>query len=251
MDELIELSSDRALKVICYPKADFNEFNRRLKGLKRHGVKYIISEGKSKIDDIHVLGKGGVGVVVAVLLENGGKGALKIRRLDAHKESLLHEAEMLKLANSVSVGPKLLSGDRDFLLMEYIGGQLIEDWLKSGISEEEFRKVVRDLLTQCYRLDKLGLDHGELTRAKKHVKIWNNKPYILDFETASANRKPRNLTSIVQYLFIRQKLLEALPEKFKYVDVNKLLKALKRYKEAINENNFSLILRETRLYEEG
>jgi len=247
MDELIELDSDKALKIICYPRAKYNEFNQRVKILKEYGVECMVSEGRSRINDVHVLGKGGVGIVAAVLLKGGKKCALKMRRLDAHKDSLLHEAEMLKLANSVSVGPKLLAEDKDFLLMEYIGGQLIEDWLKSCISEEEFKGVVRELLMQCYRLDRIGLDHGELTRARKHVKIWNNKPYILDFETASINRKTKNLTSIVQYLFIKEQQRALLPGKFRYVDVERLLKILKRYKDSINADNFTLILKEIML----
>lgn len=43
------------------------------------------------------------------------KVALKIRRTDADRSQMYHEADMLKKANSVDVGPKLLDVSENFL----------------------------------------------------------------------------------------------------------------------------------------
>jgi putative serine/threonine protein kinase len=42
-----------------------------------------------------------------------------------------HEAEMLKKANSVGVGPKLLGVSKNFLLMQFIDGKLLPEWLET------------------------------------------------------------------------------------------------------------------------
>ena len=85
--------------------------------------------------------------------------------------------------------------------------QLIEDdtlanWLEVRKEKEVFRRVLGDVLEQCWRLDEAGLDHGELSKAPRHLLVdGTGLPFIVDFETASINRKVANVTSVCQYLF--------------------------------------------------
>jgi len=154
-----------------------------------------------------------------------------------------HEAEMLKKANSVGVGPKLLDFTENFLLMQYIGGKLLPEWLNETENQSLVKKILRNLLQQCFKLDQIGLDHGELSNASKHLIIDSkNKPYILDFETASDGRKPANLTSLAQYLFISKPISEKIANIIGEIDRQRLVDALRKYKREKTEENFEGVL---------
>ena len=57
-------------------------------------------------------------------------------------------------------------------------------------------------MEQCFRLDQIGLDHGELSKAPKHLLVDKTKRiFIVDFETASIERRVANVTAVCQYLF--------------------------------------------------
>ena len=52
------------------------------------------------------------------------------------------------------------------------------------------------------QLDQVGLDHGELSKAPKHLLVDKaEKIFIVDFETASLERRVANVTAVCQYLF--------------------------------------------------
>jgi putative serine/threonine protein kinase len=92
-------------------------------------------------------------------------------------------------------------------------------------------------------LDVIGLDHGELSHAPKHIIIDKvGKPFIVDFETASVNRRPSNVTSICQFLFMSG-VAEKLADKIGESDKKLVLEALKRYKGCRNQSNFEGILK--------
>lgn len=248
MAEVVELRSEKAIRVLCYPRADVGEYERRVRVLKSLGVSALVSKGRVRINEMRVLGKGGAGVVVAALV-NGDECAVKIRRVDASRKSLLHEAEMLKKANSVGVGPRLIKAEADFLIMQYIEGETMEDWLMRQANLDEFRELLLKLLTQCYALDKIGLDHGELTRAKKHIRVVDKNPYILDFETASTSRRPKNLTSVIQYVFMREELKPYLPKEYSKLNVSELQSKLRAYKKSPDYERFREILKLLRVGE--
>jgi putative serine/threonine protein kinase len=228
--------------ILCYPKTSEAELQTRLGELQTHGVKAVEFAGKTSAFNVAVLGKGFVGIVVIAHLD-GQRVALKIRRVDADRLGLQHEAEMLAKANSVSVGPKLMSVSTNFLLMQFIDGDLLPDWLETHKEKRCVRRVLNEVLEQCWRLDAIGLDHGELSKAPKHVIInRRGKPFIVDFETASLNRKPSNVTSICQYLFISGAVSKLLAEKLGEKNKNAIVEALKLYKTGRNRENFEKVL---------
>ncbi|MEM2953985.1 MAG: serine/threonine protein kinase, partial [Candidatus Bathyarchaeia archaeon] len=104
-------------------------------------------------------------------------------------------------------------------------------------------RVLREVLEQCWRLDKAGLDHGELSHAPKHMIVDSeNRVFIVDFETASLNRKPSNVTSITQFLFISGAVADKITKKLGVGDKSVLIEALRRYKLDKSRLNFERIL---------
>jgi putative serine/threonine protein kinase len=228
--------------IMCYPKASEAELQNRLGELQKLGVKAVEFAGKTSAFNVPVLGKGFVGIVVIAHLD-GRRAALKIRRVDADRLGLQHEAEMLAKANSVQVGPKLMSVSTNFLLMQFIDGDLLPDWLEMHKEKERVRSVLNEVLEQCWRLDAIGLDHGELSKAPKHLIVnKEQKPFIVDFETASLNRRPSNVTSICQYLFISGAVAKMIAEKLGEKNKKAIVEALRCYKNDRNRENFEKVL---------
>lgn len=232
-------------KVLCYPRFEQEELEKRLKELERLGVQALEFTGKKSVFDVPVLGKGCVGIVV-VAYTNSGRAALKIRRVDADRKGMFHEGEMLKKANAIDVGPKLLEISENFLLMELVEGTHFPEWIEL-LGEREVqsrvRWVLKDILEQCYRLDEAGLDHGELSNAPKHIIVdADDRSYLVDFETASINRRVSNVTSVCQYLFLGSQIAEKVKDKLGKVDEKQLIQKLRTYKREQTRENFVKIL---------
>ncbi len=245
MVSLKGLSENKHGQVLCYPRCEQEELGRRLKELERLGVQTIEFTGEKNVFDVPVLGKGCVGVVV-VAYTNSGRTALKIRRVDADRKGMFHEGEMLNRANAIDVGPKLLEISENFLLMELVKGTHFPEWIKSMEGREEqwrVHLVLKDILEQCYRLDEAGLDHGELSNAPKHIIVdADDRPHLIDFETASINRRVSNVTSVCQYLFLGSQIADKVKEKLGEVDEKELINALRTYKRERTRENFEKIL---------
>jgi len=240
---LEKLREEPYASIICYPRPSKTELKKRLRELQKLGVRTIEFTGEKDIFDIPVFGKGCVGIVTVAYVD-GEKVALKIRRVDADRSRMQLEAEMLKKANSVGVGPNFLGASQNFLLMQLIDGDLLPRWLEKRKGKAQVRKVLHGILEQCWRLDKTGLDHGELSRAPKHLLVnAKGEPFIVDFETASVNRKPSNVTSICQFLFISGAVAEKVAEKLGRNDKKTLIDELKNYKRDKNRENFGNVLR--------
>jgi len=159
-------------------------------------IKYV---GPSTIEGIGILGKGCVGLVTQAVFE-GRFVALKIRRSDADRPSMGEEARLLRFANSVNVGPRLISATKNFLLMELIPGLPLFRWASGRPKSQQVRRVLCGLLNSCFKLDSIGLDHGELSHAPKNVLVGPNaEACIVDFESASMVRRVANVTSLLQY----------------------------------------------------
>jgi putative serine/threonine protein kinase len=242
---LNQLREEQYGRVICYPRYDLRELKRRVKELEKLGVKAVEFAGGKTAFDVPVLGKGCVGIVV-LALTNRGKVALKVRRVDADRAGMQREAEMLRKANAVDVGPCLLDTSENFLLMEFVDGTLLPQWVKivkGRGTRSRIRRVLREVLEQCWRLDESGLDHGELSRAPKHVIVdSSDNPCIVDFETASIHRRVSNVTSICQYLFIGSQAAKAIKRKLGEIDREELIKALRTYKQQRARENFEKVL---------
>ena len=248
MVSLKVLRERKHCKVLGYPRFEQEELEKRLKELERLGVQALEFTGEKSVFDVPVLGKGCVGIVV-VAYTNSGRAALKIRRVDADRKGMFHEGEMLRRANAIDVGPKLLEISENFLLMELVEGTHFPEWIES-LGEREaqsrVRLVLKDILEQCYRLDEAGLDHGELSNAPKHIIVdADDRPFLVDFETASINRRVSNVTSVCQYLFLGSQIAMKVKDKLEKVDEKQLIKALRAYKRERTKENFEKLVKKT------
>jgi putative serine/threonine protein kinase len=230
--------------VLCYPKPTADELQKRLNELELHGVTAIEFTGKANAFNVPVLGKGYVGIVVKAQ-RYGQDLALKIRRVDADRADLFHEAEMLKKANSAGVGPTFVNVSKNFLLMQLIEGVLLPAWLSVINDKTLIRQVLSEVLEQCWQLDTASLDHGELSKAPKHIIVdYDLKPWIVDFETSSNSRKTANVTAICQYLtmsggYIPQRVAEVLGER----DRKLVIKTLRNYKKGQTRDSLDEIIK--------
>lgn len=245
-----KLREEQFGRVICYPKYSSEELELRLKELRKLGVSAVEFSGPKTAHDLHILGKGGVSIVLTAHTKKG-LVALKARRTDANRVSMDHEVEMLRKANTVNVGPEFYGATKNFITMELIYGPWLPDWiktLKGNGRAQRIRVCLHKILEDCWKLDSIGLDHGELSRATKHVIIErDNSPRLIDFETASTIRRPANVTSIAQYLFIGSEVARRISRFIGQVHRKWLIKALQEYKKKPNRENFDKVLAVSKL----
>ena len=243
---LDQLTQEPYASIMCFPKPNEAELQSRLKELRSLGVTALEFSGEASLFGVKVpvLGKGFVGIVVIGHF-NGERVAIKIRRADADRADMLHEARMLSIANSANVAPKLMTASKNFLLMQLIDGELLPNWLKTNKDAAVVKRVLVEILEQCFRLDQAGLDHGELSKAPKHLLVDKaQKPFIVDFETASVGRKVANVTAVCQYFFAgNSSASKILAEIFGKMDRLTLIDALKTYKKNRTRNNFESLLK--------
>ena len=116
--------------IVCYPRTNPTEIQKRIEELRQHDVSAVEFAGKTSASNIPVLGKGYVGVVVIAQVK-GQRVALKMRRIDADRPDFNHEAQMLQKANTIGVGPKFIAISSNFLLSQLVEGYLLEDWLET------------------------------------------------------------------------------------------------------------------------
>jgi len=239
-----EFSKEPYSKILGYPKCSKRQLNSRILELEKLKIKSIAFTGPTSIGKLEILGKGYVGVVV---LATRGKDqvALKIRRLDSQRTEMKSEAKLLGLVNSVNVGPKLFDYSKNFVIMEYLDGEKIGNWISSLSgrgSSKKLKVVIKTILEDCFRLDQLGFDHGELSSISKHVIVGNKKPTLIDFESSSIKRKASNVTSITQAIFIGSGLEKKVKKIYKIPSQDKIIESLRNYKNKKTRENFDNLL---------
>ena len=232
-------------KILGYPRATNRQIKSRIKELEKLKIKSISLTGPTTLGKLAILGKGYVGVVV-LAKKNNKQVALKIRRTDSQRSNMKNESVLLKLVNSVNVGPKMIDVSKNFLVMEYLEGEKISDWMNSlkGVgSTKKLKSIIRKVLEDCYRLDQIDFDHGELSNISKHVIVGKTKSTLIDFESSSTNRKPSNVTSIAQAFFIGSGIAKRAQKIYKNPPKEKIIEALKQYKQEKSKENFEELLK--------
>ena len=236
-------------KILGYPNATKRQIKSRINELEKLKIKSICLTGPTTIGNLKILGKGYVGVVV--LVKRGSKEvALKIRRTDSQRKNMKNESILLKLVNSVKVGPKLIDVSKNFLVMEYLEGEKFSNWiemLKGTGSTKKLKSTIKSALEDCYRLDQIGFDHGELSNISKHVIVGKTKVSLIDFESSSTKRRPSNVTSITQAFFIGSGIAKQAQKIYKNSSKEKIIHALKSYKQEKTRENFENLLKVLKL----
>ncbi|MFH1179897.1 MAG: serine/threonine protein kinase [Candidatus Bathyarchaeota archaeon] len=227
---------------LCWPQYDEETALQRIQQLKTLGVEAVATGGPHEILSTPILGKGHAGVVIRAMFE-GREVALKARRTDTSRLGMGREAGFLAHVNRWGVGPRLFGVSEDFLVMELLVGPYYGEWVEAHLFDRgAVIDSVRAVLDTAWRLDQSGLDHGELTRIKRHFIVTVDGPRVIDFESASLDRTPSNLTCTVQSLFMNHRFAEVLRKVYPMPDRGELLVALKRYKRDPVESNYRLVL---------
>lgn len=239
-----QLREEPYASVVCYPRANTTEIQSRIGELQKLKVETLEFSGKTSAFTLPVLGKGYVGIVISAYVD-GKKYALKMQRVDSDRESLEREAELLIKANNVEVGPTFLAVSKHFLLMQLVEGDLLEVWLRTHNNKAIVRRILTEILEQCYRLDEISLDHGELSKAPKHLLVdKSDKPFIVDFETASTTRNASNVTSVCQFLFQgNSEVCKVIAQILGARNKVELVAALRKYRKERKRVNFEDIER--------
>ncbi len=241
---LDKLSQEPYSTIIGYPKATKKQIRTRIIELKKLGIRDVSFQGQTKIGSLNILGKGYVGVVVLSRIKNR-LVAVKIRRTDASRTNMVKEAKFLKIANKAGVGPLLIAMSKNFIIMEYLDGKKIGEWvneLKSKRDIKLLKSIMQKILEDCYSLDVIGLDHGELSTISKHVVIGKSKTTIIDYESASTQRRVSNVTSATQAICIGSGISKIVRKIYRMPSKNKIIKILRSYKQEQNRQNFEKIL---------
>ncbi|MGH1567882.1 MAG: RIO1 family regulatory kinase/ATPase [Nitrosopumilus sp.] len=240
-----KFSEDPYSNILGYPNATKRQIKSRIIELEKLKIKSICLEGPTTLGNLAILGKGYVGVVV--IAKKGNKEvALKIRRTDSQRKNMKNESVLLKLVNSVKVGPKVFDVSKNFLVMEYLEGEKFSNWiesLKGTGSAKKLKSTIKNILEDCYRLDQIGFDHGELSNISKHVIVGKSKVSLIDFESSSTKRRPSNVTSIAQAFFIGSGISRKTQKIFKSSSKEKIIQALKSYKQEKSQENFEQLLK--------
>jgi len=235
--------------ILGYPKATNRQIISRINELEKLKIKSICLEGPTTLGNLAILGKGYVGIVVIAKKESK-EVALKIRRTDSQRKNMKNESMLLKLVNSVKVGPKMIDVSKNFLVMEYLDGEKFSDWiekLKGTGSVKKLKSTIKSVLEDCYRLDQIGFDHGELSNISKHVIVSQTKASLIDFESSSIMRRPSNVTSITQAFFIGSGISKKSQKIYKSSSKEKIIQALKSYKQEKSRENFEDLLKVLKL----
>jgi putative serine/threonine protein kinase len=241
LDEELDIRSPRLIPIISYPHFSESEYKDRIIEMESLGITSIILGGKTIVNGAHIAGKGCVGIVVKAK-SRGEVCALKIRRTDANRETMDNEVHLHKMANSACVGPSLEEQTKNLIVMEFVAGQSIIDWVVSNnVTESKMWTLAVAILEQCFSLDIAGLDHGELSRLTRHV-IVSDRPYIIDFESASTTRKTCNVTAAAQSLLLYGIVANKVKKIMCNTDKERLIQALRTYKHFHTRANFDAIL---------
>jgi len=230
MDLLCGYEEEELRLLLCYPLPTEECFVRRLVEAKLLGVRCFLRGGRHVIRGIPVVGKGTTAIVLAAEHLGGLKAAVKVRRLDANRVTLLGEARMLRLANRYGVGPPLLAASRNMVVWKLVEGEPFYRWLEKTEDPQEIKEVLRKIVFQLYSLDEAGIAHNELSRPGEHILVEGRTPYILDFESATFNRSRSNLTQFLSIL-AREGVLSTKLRETLGLDKKSILDILRRYKQ--------------------
>ena len=236
----------RVYGLLAYPSKEDRVIQARLKELKLLGISCLNEGGNDYIQGIPIIGKGYCGVILRANWKNAvgheSQVALKVRRFDAPHDSFEKEALNLQCANTQDVGPLIYAYSQNFIAMELLSGLTIYDWLHSEASRSRIIPAIHDLLWQCFRLDQVGLDHGNLRCITEHVIMHNRRPVLIDFSSSSRDRRPSNVTTLIQGLFWSTVIPSLLQRHLQLPQRADLLPLLRKYKQSPTRARFLDIL---------
>ena len=168
------------------------------------------------------------------------KVALKVEREDSIAiERLANEAKWLQRLNKEEIGPHFLFAGKNYVGYEFVEGRHIMGWMEKA-SREEVIWLLKDVLEQCYLMDKMGVNKEEMHHPVKHILVnGENRPILIDFERCVQTEHPQNVTQFVEFWC---RIGEVLQKKGIVLAKEKLRQMAKGYKDTLDEAHFQQIL---------
>jgi putative serine/threonine protein kinase len=231
-------------RIISYPNLNTNELIKRIGEMQDLGITDMVFEGNTQIGKVSILGKGSVSIVLKVRIKNKIY-ALKIRRMDANRRTMLREASVHQIVNTIGIGPKLFKFSENLIIMEFIDGLSIIDWIRQQcLDKYRVLNIVTNILKQCFILDMANINHGELSNLNYHIIVsYSDRVSIIDFESTSLNRKKsNNLTSASQSLFISGIISHYINDILNLLSKDSIIEKLRAYKRDQNVTNFDSLI---------
>jgi putative serine/threonine protein kinase len=241
---LEQLTKTPYIQILTYPRTSLRTAKSRVKQLQSLGVEELIFEGRAKVGRLGILGLGSVGIVVRAKVGSEFM-ALKIRRTDANRPDMENEVRITTLVNRMGVGVPIYGHTKDFILMKLLEYQELHQWLRelNGPGKRNAAKeMLHSLLNQCRKLDIIGVDHGQLSNLRKHAVVAHGKAWIMDFESAGTTRRPKNVTTTTQYLFVGGKISPYIRKILGIRETETLLSLLSNYKKDMSDYAYSKLL---------
>ena len=203
--------------------------------------KFLKKLESKRIKSIKYLTKGHRGLLFTGFYKNK-KVAIKTKNPQSTAVGRIeNEVKWLKKLNMHKIGPKLLFGEKDYFVYEFIDGDFIVDYLEKA-SKQAAKKIIKKIFNQLLILDKSKIDKEEMHHPIKHVIVNNkNNACLLDFERAHYAQSPKNVTQFCQFL-ISGKLYYILKTKNISINKNKMINLAKVYKNKQNNSNFKKII---------
>jgi len=202
---------------------------------------------RSDIKSKKEFAKGKRGLILVGKYKNK-KIAIKKQRKDITvTESINNEFKKLKVLNEKNIGPKLRGNGKNYIIYEFIEGIFIPEFFETE-NKTNIKKVIKNVLTQCFTLDSMNLNKEEMTNPYKHILISKNKKTkelkvtLIDFERCKHSIKPKNVTQFLQYL-MSSKISQLLKIKGFEFNKKKLIPLAKEYKEDISLKKFKNLMK--------
>lgn len=230
--------------LLDYPEGDKEKVALRCRELRELNVSGIYAAGPVRADGRQILGLGYCGLVLLGQREER-QVAIKLHRSDSTQPSLRDEASHQRCANRAGIGPTLLDATDNILIMDYLPGISLGEWLgqEKALKEPELtRGILRSLLQDAFALDQAGLDHGALRCVAEHAIINRGRATLLDFSHASCRRRAANVTTLVQGLFWGTRLAEEIGRALPLPERGDLIPLLQNYKKQASKPNFELLV---------
>ena len=170
-------------------------------------------------------------IVVAIKVQNPKSEA---------QNKISYEQKILKFLNKKKIGPLFLFGGKHYFVYRFAVGKFFKDYILKA-SSLQIKKIISDILQQCYILDTLHLNKQEMHRPLRHIIVSQNSKELvtlLDFERVTPSENPKNITQFLDYL---GKISPQLSTRGFVVSPQKLREMSRRYKK--KEITFSDMLK--------
>jgi len=179
----------------------------------------------------------------SIILKKNGRCYKVEKDIPAGKNACLNEYENLKRLKKYEWVVKNFKYDQELrvLAYNYVKGVFLPTFIETNLlNKNKIKRILIKCFKICYILDKSGYNKLEMHKPVKHIIIGKyNKITFLDFERMYESKRPKNVSQFATYVFFHNKITKTLFKK----DKKNFFKVLKNYKDNINKENFSKVLK--------